>query len=333
MVNERSTNNASDNASESSDARRDDSIAKLLRLAGPRPAVPPDAYERVHTVVKHEWRSTVAGRRVRRSVIPAAIAASLVVALVLAGRMLPMDRIPVATVAVAGGAGVQVPMRPGDRVYVGDSITTGGNGLSLSFDNGLSLRLAADTSAVLEADDEISVTAGMVYADTGPHARAERTITVHTAVGSATDYGTQFAVGYDNGAMSVAVREGSVQIDAQRGPFTAEAGERVTLRDGEEARYTALPPHDSSWQWATALAPAFDIDQRPVMDFLRWATRETGKELIFATDGVRTAAMSTRLSGSVAGLTPAEAIEAVQPTVSRFEFHIDEQRVIVDLAQ
>jgi hypothetical protein len=54
---------------------------------------------------------------------------------------------------------------------------------------------------------------------------------------------------------------------------------------------------------------------------------------VFATDSARLAATSTRLSGSVAGLTPVEAVEAVQPTVSRFEFRVDEQRVTVSLAQ
>ena len=329
MVNERTTKDAA----AGSGPPREDSIAKLMRLAGPRPAVPPDAYERVHAAVKREWRSAVAARRTRRWAIPAAIAASVVVALVLGGRMLPIDRAPIAMVAMTAGADLQVHMRPGDKVYAGDSITTRDNGLSLAFDNGMSLRLAAHTSAILKAIDEVTVTKGMVYADTGSRAHADSMITVHTDVGSATDYGTQFAVGYDSGAMSVAVREGSVEVDAPRGPFTAEAGQKLTLNDGGEARYTKLASHDSSWQWATALAPAFDIDRRPVMDFLRWVARETGKELVFATDSVRLAAMSTRLSGSVAGLTPVEAIEAVQPTISRFEFHVDEQRVTVSLAQ
>src|SRR5690606_21380698 len=329
MDNERTTNDAA----AASDPPREDSIAKLMRMAGPRPAVPPDAYTRVHASVKREWRSAVAARRTQRWAIPAALAASVIVALVLGGRMLPMDRAPVATVAMTAGAGMQGHMRPGDIIYAGDSITTAETGLSLSFDNGLSLRLAANTSATLEAIDEVTVTAGTIYADTGSRARADRMITIRTDVGSATDYGTQFAVAYDNGAMSVAVREGSVEVDAPRGSFPAEAGEKLTHNNSGEAQHTKRASHDRSWQWATALAPAFDIDRRPVMDFLRWVARETGKELVFATDSARLAAMSTRLSGSVAGLTPVEAIEAVQPTISRFEFHVDEQRVIVSLAQ
>jgi FecR protein len=316
------------------DAPREDSIAKLLRLAGLRAAVPPAVRARVHAAVQQEWRRSVAARRRRRWAVPASLAAAVVLAVMLGGRLALVDPEPVATVTLVAGAGVQPHgLVAGDPLYPGDSITTGDNGVSLAFDNGLSLRLAARTIAVVEARDEVRVTTGTVYADSGLTARADRRITVHTDIGSATDFGTQFAVGYDSGVMSVAVREGSVRIDARRAEYTADAGEKLTFRKGEEAQYTKLPPHDSSWRWAAALAPPFDIDRRPVIDFLHWVTRETGKDLVFATDGARLAAMATRLNGSVAGLTPSEAIEAVRPTIPRFRFRVDEQRVIVRLAQ
>ncbi len=327
MADEHSTSGAAENATP-----HDDSIAKLMRLAGPRPPVPPQVRERVHAAVKREWRRDIAARRRQRWAIPAAIAASVMLAVLLNGRVPLVDREPVATVAVVTGTGISAGRAAGDPVYPGDSITAGANGLALAFGNGLSLRFAAGTSATVEAMDEVTLATGTVYADSGLTSPAGRTITVRTDIGSATDHGTQFAVSYDSRAMSVAVREGRVRIDGGRKPYTAEAGEKVTFRKGGEARYTALPPHDSSWRWAAALAPSFDIDQRPVIDFLRWVTRETGRELVFATDGVRLAATATRLSGSVAGLTPNQAIEAVRPTIPRFELHVDEQQVIVRMA-
>ncbi len=330
MVDEQSTGGAA----AGNEPARDDSIAKLMRLAGPRPAVPPDVRQRVHAAVKREWKSSVAAQRTRRWAVPATIAAGVVLAVMLGGRVpLLMDREPIGTVAVIAGTGAQPDgLGPGDPVYPGAAITTGDSGLSLAFGNGVSLRLAAHTSATVESMDEVTVRTGTVYADTGLRAVADRTITVHTEIGSATDQGTQFAVGYASGTMSVAVREGMVRIHADQ-PYTAEAGEKVTLAEGEKAGYAKLPPYDSSWHWAAALAPTFDIDQRPVIDFLRWVTRETGRELVFATDAVRLAAMATRLNGSVAGLTPSQAIEAVRPTIPRFELRIDEQRLIVGLEQ
>lgn len=311
----------------------DDSIASLVRLAGPRPPIPRDVQARVHENVKREWRKSQARRRAVRWGIPAALAASLVIAVALTGRVPLAPPEPVATVAMVDVGLGNVPLGPGDLIYPGDRISTGTRGMALAFANGLSLRLAERTTATVDALDVVTLAAGKVYADTGPSARRGRTITVHTGAGSATDYGTQFAVAYDTRTMTVAVREGSVDVAARRASYTADAGEKLTLRPGEEARIDELPPHADAWNWAAALAPAFDIDDRPVIDFLRWASRETGRELVFANDSARLAAMAERLRGSVSGLTPAEALEAVRPTIPSFDIRIEERRILVNLAQ
>lgn len=310
----------------------DDSIARLMQLAGPRPAVPQAVRERVHATVKREWRSSVTRRRARRWgwAMPAALAASVLLAVVLGDRMLLDEGAPVATVSVASGPGGT--LRAGDAIHAGDAISTGGAGVALAFESGLSLRLAAHTAATVDAVDEITVSAGKVYADTGPSMRADRAITVHTGVGSATDHGTQFIVGYDGTGMTVAVREGRVEIAAGDTSYTADAGEQVTLAQDREARFARLPPHDPSWDWASELAPSFDIERRPVMDFLQWAARETGRQLVFTSDGARVAAMVGRLRGSIEGLTPTEAIEAVRPTIPGLELRIDDRTMVVSLS-
>lgn len=205
--------------------------------------------------------------------------------------------------------------------------------MALSFGNGLSLRLAEGTTATVDAIDEVTLAAGKVYADTGAPIRRGRTLTVHTGAGSATDYGTQFAVVYDARTMTVAVREGRVDVAARRASYTADAGEKLIFRPGEAVRIDELPPHADAWDWAAALAPAFDIHDRPVIDFLKWFSRETGKELVFTTNGTRLAAMAEKLRGSVSGLTPGEALEAVRPTIPSFEIHIEERRILVSLSQ
>lgn len=331
MVDEHSTNGAA----AGNGSPNGDSIARLVRLAGPRPAIPADVQDRVHASVRKEWRHTVTRRRALRWTVPAALAASMVLAVVLGGKLPLIDGAPVATVAVADvEAGLQGnPLSAGDRVYAGDSIVTGGRGIALAFDNGLSLRLAAGTTTRVDAIDEVTLVEGRIYADTGPSSRSDRAIAVHTEVGSAFDRGTQFAVAYESDAMAVAVREGSVDVSARAASYTADAGQKLTLEPGREAVIETMPPHDRYWDWATALAPAFDIDDRPVAEFLNWAARETGRELVFASDSARLAAMATRLSGSVSGLTPEEAIEAVQPTVPRFDIRIEGRRIIVSLSR
>ena len=128
--------------------------------------------------------------------------------------------------------------------------------------------------------------------------------------------------------MSVAVREGRVDVARDQSSFTALAGDRLTLQPGREIVVDKVTPYDPSWQWAISLAPSFDIENRSLMDFLKWASRETGKTLVFPNDDVRMAAMGTDIFGSIRNFTPAEAIESVLST-TQFRYRIDEKSITI----
>jgi hypothetical protein len=132
--------------------------------------------------------------------------------------------------------------------------------------------------------------------------------------------------------MKVAVREGKVDVSGHRDSYTAEEGDLLILQPNDGVVFDKVPAYDSSWDWAEALAPAFDIENRSVLDFLKWAARETGKELVFENEDVRKAAMVSYLSGSVSGFTPAEAVDSVMPTTN-FEHRIDAQRITIKFAR
>lgn len=154
-------------------------------------------------------------------------------------------------------------------------------------------------------------------------------MTITTDAGVATDVGTQFAVAYRQGEMSVAVREGQVDVSGRNRSWTAESGDRIVLRPDSDVVFERVARYGDYWHWAVALAPAFDINNRPLHDFLEWAARETGKQLEYANDDVRRAAMRTVLRGSsVADLTPSEALQAVLPT-TQFGFRIDERQITI----
>jgi hypothetical protein len=313
---------------------RDDSIAKLMRLAGPRPSIPADVQKRVHDRVRNEWQRSVRRSRTVRWGVPVALAASMVIAVVLNSQPPQVTVAPIATVVrIEGAAGPADKLSPGAAVFPGDAVATGvGQGVALAVRNGLSLRLAPETSATFDSLDEITLASGQLYADTGPSIYSDRRITVHTKLGSATDIGTQFAVAYLDGEMSVAVREGRVDVANYRGSYTAQAGEKLTLQPDDDVAFEPISPSDGSWNWAEALAPAFDIHNRSLLDFLKWAARETGKELVFENDEVRSAAMGTRLRGSVADLTPVEAIDSVLPT-TRFKYRMNEHEIVIGAYQ
>lgn len=317
-----------DSGTGSSDgATANDSIAELVRLAGPRPAVPPHVEQRVYTAVRNEWRSTVRQRHTLRWGLPFALAATIVLAVTLMSRAPEVRVTPIATVALVDGNG---GLSVGDSIYPGDSLATGASGMALTVNNGLSLRMAAGTAVTFDSMKELTLRSGRVYVDTGQSVYGDPSLAVHTSVGSARDIGTRFAVAFVDGDMRVAVREGRVDVAGKQGSYTAEAGEVLTLQPDADIARGKISVYDSSWDWAAALAPAFDIENRSLLDFLKWAARETGKELVFEHDAARLAAMKTRLHGSVAGFTPAEAIPPVLSTTSfGYRVRVDEQQIVI----
>jgi hypothetical protein len=65
------------------------------------------------------------------------------------------------------------------------------------------------------------------------------------------------------------------------------------------------------------------------MEFLNWAARESGMELVFEDDELRMAAMRTDLHGSIASFTPLEAIASVLATTS-FRHRIESGRIYIE---
>jgi FecR protein len=339
MANDNSQHHA---GSRGGNTAADDPIAKLIHLAGPRDTVPADVERRVHDRVRAEWRRSVARRRGVRFGIPLVLAASVVVAIAVAYR--PSDETPrpvptpVATVVRISADPGSTTNRPspglslGERFYAGDTITTAaGQGVSLRMNGSLSLRVGAETTVTIDSPDAVTLASGRVYTDSGRESAGEGAMTVTTHAGVATDVGTQFAVAYRQGEMTVAVREGQVDVEVsgRNRSWTAESGDRLLLRPDSGVVFERVARHGDYWDWAVALAPAFDLNDRPLHDFLQWAARETGKQLDYANDDVRRAAMQTMLRGSsVADLTPSEALQAVLPT-TQFAFHIDERRITI----
>jgi len=230
--------------------------------------------------------------------------------------------------AVAGGAGGNMPA-PGQPVHAGDVLATGpGQRLSILINNVESLRLDENTTLAVVAKDEFRLDAGQVYADTGDFMYRDRGLVIDTAMGSVTDVGTQFAVQLGAERLDVAVREGRVDVSSGADEFVAVAGERLRLEQ-DEATVDTIETHDPFWDWTAALAPVFEIENKSLLDFLRWAARETGRELEFEDNELRMSAMRTDLHGSVADFEPLEAVESVLAT-TRFRYRILADRIIIE---
>lgn len=333
--------------------RDDETMARLLRLAGPRAPIPEDIESRVYDRVQHEWRAgsrqpegarvyarvhrdwekSKPRRGMRRWAMPLAAAAAVIMAVAVILQPPPPvpANVPVGTIAriVSSGGGSTLP-EVGHLIYPGESLSTGtGQGMSLLLSNAESLRIDEQTTLVVHSKDEFRLMRGRVYADTGDFMYRDRGLVIETAIGSVTDVGTQFSVGVTDDSIDVAVREGRVDIDHGAEPLVAVAGERLQVHRRDGATVDLLAAHDPYWDWAMSLAPTFDIENKSLLDFLRWAARETGRELVFETNELRMSAMRTDLHGSVSDFNPLEALESVLATTN-FKYRIEADKIVVE---
>jgi len=307
----------------------DDTVSTLMNLAGPRSAIPVDIEKRVYGTVHQHWRSATKTRRIRQWAVPASLAATILLVFAFGIRTPDIAPQTIGTIAfVVGEPGsTNQEFNIGDAVFAGNNIETGSDaGVSITLADAISVRIAGGSSVRLDKADEITLLQGRIYADSGERIYRDRHLTINTPNGSATDIGTQFSVTSEGDRMSVAVREGRVDVSHEQSVITAEAGNKVVLQTGTDVVIDQVAPYDPSWNWASSLAPDFDIRNRSLLDFLKWAARETGKTLQFTNDDVRMAAMRTQVVGSISNFTPNEAVEAVLST-TQFDYEIDEQSI------
>jgi ferric-dicitrate binding protein FerR (iron transport regulator) len=333
--------------------REERAMARMLRLAGPRDPVPGDAGVRVYNVVHQVWKENAGASRtarvyenvhrewekngwrsrLRRWAMPLALAASVAVAVAVVLQQQPQ---PAAVVNPAGTVARSIDTddgRPlpgaGSPVYPGDRLATGpGEGISLRLANGESLRLDENSSMEILAADRFRLARGRVYADTGDLMYRQNRLVIDTAIATVTDIGTQFAVAAGDDRLDVAVREGRVDVIRDTATHVTIAGERIRLGPGAEAQVEEIAAHDPYWNWASDLAPVFDIENKSLLDFLRWAARETGRDLEFEDQALRMSAMRTDLHGSVAGFAPLEAIESVLATTT-YRYRIEADKIVI----
>ena len=332
--------------------RDDETMERLLRLAGSRKPIPPDLEARVYDRVHREWLASSSPpeadrvyRKVhrawsrkdrnvqfRRWAIPLAMAASVVLAvLVIRQPDLPQNAPgAIGTVAkvVSAQATGNLP-ETGQEIYPGMTFATGpGEGISLILADNISFRIGENSNIEATGVHEFRLAQGRVYADTGDLMYRRSNLSIATPVATVSDIGTQFAVIANGDDVEVAVREG--RVDVKQGDIVsiAVAGERVQLDSGGIGNVGEVLPHDAYWQWTSSLAPAFDIEGKSLLDFLRWAARETGKRLEFEDQELRMAAMRVDLHGTVADISPVEALKSVLATTT-FDFQIDADRILI----
>lgn len=332
----------------------EEALQGLLREMTPEAGPAPEVRERIRQAVAAEWRAAVtrtpavSGRTGPASARAAwrwqrpglALAASLAVAAVALGvyqSNAPTGPQVAATLSRLSGpveAGIDVgwqPVTAGQAITVGQKLVTGPRGkAALALARGVTLRLDANTRIALAGIDRVVVERGAVYLDSGERPAAGAGVRIETAFGSTRHLGTQYEVRVLPAAMQVSVREGRVETatDIGRASVVAQAGEQVVIRTNGAVARGVVDRRDPRWNWIADVTPPYAIEDRRLAEFLGWVCRETGRELAFATPEAEAAAESIILRGSVAGLSPDDALVAVMATTN-LAYSDDNGRLIV----
>ena len=317
--------NEHDSAAESRD---DQDLGALLRATGPRPRPSPALEAEVRAAVEAEWRSVTAARDRRRRYTGWAVAAGVAAAalgLWLARPLYLPASGPAASVARVEGVveyrsdrqDAWAPLAANTRLQAGDELRTGESGrAAVQLSSGVQLRLDNATRVALNDEHHARLRRGGLYVDSGvTGADDSRALELVTPAGTVRHLGTQYEARVEDGTLRVGVSEGLVAIGGRGGDVIGRAGQQVTLRGGEVTR-ADLAANDTSWSWIGSVTPPFAIEGRSVDEFLGWAARETGRQIVYASPEVAARAHGIVLKGSVEGLTPDAAVTAVLSTTS-----------------
>jgi ferric-dicitrate binding protein FerR (iron transport regulator) len=306
----------------------DQDLERVLKSVGLREKPPADVERSVREHVRAEWRSVVAerGRRGRRRTY-LALAASIVAAAVAfwaLGPQLGGSAEPVATLALATGD-VRVTsgwldkwhgVASGQPLLEGQVLETGDTGRgALELPGGISARVDHGSRLVVATADRLVLERGTVYVDSGSAPASP--LDVVTPTGTVSHVGTQYEVRLLESSVRVSVRDGMVEWRSSRGDVERSAsGEQLTIRDDGRVERSSVPGYGAAWDWTLEAAPAIDIEGLRLAQFLDWAARETGRELVYASPQAEAEAAAIVVHGSIAGLTPAEALDAVLATTN-----------------
>lgn len=316
-----------------------DEIGRLIASAGPRRAPAPQVEKSVRAAVEQAWIASAGRRRRRRQAMRWSAAAVFLVAAI--GGLLwfglhrylgprSADAILLATrgsVTVAAAHDKQLIVA-GSHLPVGTTVHTAQDGFVLMTVVTESMRIGPNSRLRVGRGGHVHLARGRIYVETADMGHSGPPLTVNTPFGQVSHVGTQFQVAVNAAQMAVSVRSGHVQVSESTGrEQRLTAGQGVEVLRGGAVHHLQVLPYGAAWGWADAVVPDFPIDGRPLSDFLAWYTHELGLKLVLVGPRTAAAVRHTLLSGSIAGLTPQQALAAVMAS-TRFAYN---QRIAGEL--
>jgi len=306
-----------------SPGRPDRSIETLIRLAGGRDAPSPEGTERARAAAEQAWRHMLAQpapARPRRWLAPLALAlAAGVAALVLFGGRQAAQLPPELVAQVALIDGVAMLQRDDERsaaaaampLYSGSTLEAMRGRIAVVVGGALSLRLDQGARVRFEGRERVTLLQGSLYVDSGG-VNLATPLRIDTPAGEVRHVGTQYQLNVAGDSTRVRVREGRVMLErGGNSQLDLASGDEIVIRDGQARWRHDLPSHGPDWEWVSSVAPMFEIENRPLAEFLSWLVREHGWQLRYATEELQQQALEIRLHGSFAGLDADAMLERI----------------------
>lgn len=314
----------------------DDLEERALRESLEVHALSPEALARIRRATEAEWRAHLVEPVRGRWLAPAAAASIAVLAISLAwiflvrGAVMPGEFFASLEIAHQPGVVERLPLwrdavlKEGAEIRAGQKLRAGGAAVMALPGDGTrangNLRVAPGTALEVISSDAVRLERGELYVDIPPGAGTRHRFVAITDAGEFRHVGTQFALSVQNGTTRLRVREGSVRWQAADGESFVEAGTEVVIDARHGVTRRTLDTSGTQWSWVESLAPGMDIEGRPLVEFLDWIARETGRKLVITDEAARAQVAAIRMHGNVRGLAPLQALEAVMAsTTLRFD--------------
>ncbi len=288
------------------------SVAKLLKLSGERDSPSAEGMAHARMAAQASWQRMLGQNKKilwHRSwlKISFAFAVGMACLLLISHNTTSITVVTAHVVDIEG----DVSITPGAVIHAGQQLVTKNGRIALLLGDSLSLRLDQQTQLRIDDADHISLLQGRIYVDSGG-LNARAALCIVTPAGEVRHVGTQFQVHVQGDTTQVRVREGHVQLSLH--DTTAHyiaAGEELQVVGSQVVLRRGLPAYGADWEWAAAIVPALDIENRPLAEFLTWLAREHGWQLHYANDSLQQRTHEIRLHGSLERMNSNDLMEHI----------------------